>query len=142
MTKSYKMVVLKAMLDRGVDKWFHPITPTEAAPAFHHYLTEKEYRKRIDFSDKSGKQLWQYDEEKVSKLIARMPMTKWSGSSKRLITFDNNVFQLHFDIAEEDQEILFQWTKEICEYRLHQYFERRDKGRVMRKNELIIEVIL
>ena len=56
-----------------------------------------------------------------------MPMTKWSGSSKGLITFENNVFQLNFDIVEEDKEMLFQWTKEICEYRLHQYFERREK---------------
>ena len=31
---------------------------------------------------------------KVSKLIARMPMTKWSGNSKGLITFENDVFQL------------------------------------------------
>ena len=96
MTKSYKMVVLKVMLDRGVDKWFQPITPTEAAPGFHQYLTEKEYRKRIDLSDKAGKQLWEYNEDKVSRLIARMPMTKWSGSSKGLITFENDVFQLTF----------------------------------------------
>jgi len=32
-----------------------------------------------------------------------------------------------FDIVEEDREILYQWTKEICKYRLHQYFERRDR---------------
>ena len=127
MTKSYKMVVLKVMLDRGVDMWFQPISPIEAAPAFHHYLTEKEYRKRIDLSDKSGRQLWEYNEAKVSSLIARMPMTKWSGSSKGLITFENDVFQLQFDLVEEDHDILFQWTKEICEYRLHQYFERRDQ---------------
>ncbi|MCQ6277083.1 DEAD/DEAH box helicase family protein [Bacillus sp. V3B] len=127
MSKSYKMVVLKVMLDRGVDQWFQPITPSEAASTFHHYLTGKEYRKRIDLSDKAGKQLWEYHEDKVSKLIARMPMSKWSGSSKGLITFENSVFQLHFDIVEEDREILYQWTKEICEYRLHQYFERRDK---------------
>ena len=128
MSKSYKMVVLKVMLDRGVDSGFNLLLQLEAAPAFHQYLTEKEYRKRIDLSDKAGKQLWEYNEDKVSRLIARMPMTKWSGSSKGLITFENNVFQLNFDIAEEDQEILFQWTKEICEYRLHQYFERRDEG--------------
>ena len=42
-------------------------------------------------------------------------------------SFENDVFQLHFDIVEEDREILYQWTKEICEYHLHQYFERRDK---------------
>ena len=127
MSKSYKMVVLKVMLDRGADHWFQPITPSEAARGFHQFLTEKEYRKRIDLSDKAGKQLWEYNEDKVSSLIARMPMTKWSGSSKGLITFENNSFQLNFDIAEEDREMLYQWTKEICEYRLHQYFERKEK---------------
>ncbi|MFX7629001.1 hypothetical protein ABTJ66_20485, partial [Acinetobacter baumannii] len=61
MTKSYKMVVLQAMLNRGTSHWHSPITPTEAAPFFHQYLTEKEYRKRIDFSDGETKRLWQYD---------------------------------------------------------------------------------
>jgi superfamily II DNA or RNA helicase/HKD family nuclease len=128
MTKSYKMVVLLAMLERGKSKWYEPITSKETAPFFHHYLTEKEYRKRIDFSDKSAKKLWEYDEKGVSKLIATMPMTKWSGSSKGLISFDNDVFRLHFDADRVDEEILYTWTKEICEYRLHYHFERKAKS--------------
>ncbi|KAA9022939.1 DEAD/DEAH box helicase family protein [Niallia endozanthoxylica] len=127
MSKSYKMVVLKVMLDRGVSQWYQPITPEETALGFHQFLTEKEYRKRIDLSDKAGKQLWDYNEDKVSKLIVRMPMTKWSGSSKGLLSFENDVFSLNFAIAEDDQDILYHWTKEICEYRLHHYFERREK---------------
>lgn len=127
MTKSYKMVLLLYMLQRGPKHWFKPVTPQEAAPFFHYYLTETEYRKRIDFSDKSSKQLWVYDEKKVSKLIADMPMTKWSGSSKGLISFENDQFIIDLEIDEEDQEIVYQWTKEICEYRLHQYFERKAK---------------
>jgi superfamily II DNA or RNA helicase/HKD family nuclease len=126
MTKSYKMVVLQAMLQRGSSRWHLPITPQEVAPFFHRYLTEKEYRKRIDFSDKETKRLWVYDEEKVSRLIAKMPMTKWSGSSNGLLSFDNNVFSLTFSIEPEDEEILYKWTKEICEYRLHVYFERKN----------------
>ena len=125
MSKSYKMVVLKVMLDRGANHWFDPITPIEASRGFHEFLTEKEFRKRIDLSDKAGKRLWEYDEAKVSSIIARMPMAKWSGSSNGLLRFEKDVFQLSFDIVEKDQEMLYQWTKEICEYRLHQYFERR-----------------
>ncbi len=127
MTKSYKMVLLLYMLQRGAKHWIDPVTPQEAAPFFHHYLTETEYRKRIDFSDKSSKQLWVYDEKKVSKLIADMPMTKWSGSSKGLIAFENDQFIIDLEVDEEDQDILYEWTKEICEYRLHQYFERKAK---------------
>jgi superfamily II DNA or RNA helicase/HKD family nuclease len=126
MNKSYKMVVLKAMLDRGPSRWHLPITPKEAAPFFHQYLMEKEYRKQSDFSDGETKRLWQYDEEKISKLIAKMPMTKWSRSSNGLLSFENGVFSLNFSIAKEDEEILYQWTREICEYRLHVHFERKE----------------
>lgn len=89
MTKSYKMIVLLYMLERGAEHWLKPVTPSEAAPFFHRYLTEKEYRKRIDFSDAAAKKLWHYNESGVSKLIADMPMSKWAsakGSMTRLKT--------------------------------------------------------
>ncbi|MFE8696128.1 DEAD/DEAH box helicase family protein [Cytobacillus sp. FJAT-53684] len=125
MAKSYKMVVLLAMLERGPSHWNDPITPEEAAPFFHHYLMEKEHRKRIDFSDKASRLLWNYDQSGVSSLIARMPMTKWSESSKGLISFEDEVFKLGFDVNYEDEAVIFEWTKEICEYRLHYHFERK-----------------
>jgi superfamily II DNA or RNA helicase/HKD family nuclease len=125
MAKSYKMVVLLAMLARGTSNWYTPISSREAAPFFHHYLMEKEHRKRIDFSDKGAQKLWKYDEKGVSRLIATMPMTKWSGSSKGLITYENELFNLNFDVLPEDEKIIFNWTKEICEYRLHYHFERK-----------------
>jgi hypothetical protein len=115
------------MLERGKSTWLEPISSKDVAPFFHHYLMEKEHRKRIDFSDKGAKKLWDYDEKGVSKLIATMPMTKWSGSSKGLISYENDVFTLNFEVAKEDEEILYKWTKEICEYRLHYHFERRSK---------------
>ena len=127
MTKSYKMVVLLAMLERGTDKWHQPVTPEEIAPFFHQYLMEKEYRKRIDFSDKNTKKLWEYDEKGVSDLIATMPMTKWSGTSKGLVSFEKGIFKLEFPVMKEDEEILYRITRDICEYRLHYHFER--KGR-------------
>ena len=74
------------------------------------------------------KRLWDYDEKGVSKLIATMPMTKWSGSSKGLVSYENDVFKLNFDVDKEDEEILFKWTKEICEYRLHYHFERKARN--------------
>jgi superfamily II DNA or RNA helicase/HKD family nuclease len=131
MAKSYKMVVLLAMLERGPSHWFDPITPEEVSPFFHQFLVEKEYRKRIDFSDKSSVKLWSYNQKGVSNLIATMPMTKWSGSSKGLITFENDIFRLNFDVTAEDQQILYDWTKEICEYRLHYHFERRARNTII-----------
>ncbi|WP_042355663.1 DEAD/DEAH box helicase family protein [Bacillus rubiinfantis] len=125
MSKSYKMIVLLAMLERGPQNWFQPISSLEVAPFFHGYLIEKEHRKRIDFSDKAAKKLWNYDEKGVSKLIATMPMTKWSGSSKGLISYDHDRFVVNVDVLKEDENIFYAWTKEICEYRLHYHFERK-----------------
>lgn len=96
----------------------------EAAPYFHRYLTSKEYRKKIDFSDRQGKKLEQYNEKAVADLIASMPMSKWSGSSKGLITFENNVFHIHIEAA--GNPLVYEWTKAICEFRLHEYFERKE----------------
>lgn len=127
MAKSYKMLVLLTMLNRGVENWYLPITPEQTASHFHHYLTETDFRKKIDFSDKETTRLWDYDEIKVAKLIVKMPMTKWSGSSKGLISFQNNTFSLEFDVLQEDEELLHRWTREICEYRLHVHFERKAK---------------
>ncbi|MEG0450900.1 MAG: DEAD/DEAH box helicase family protein [Lysinibacillus sp.] len=117
MTKSYKMVLLGAMLARGMHDWYKPITAEEVAPFFVNYLTEKPYRAAIDKID--------VDVKKVKSLIERMPMTKWSGSSKGLVTFEDKVFGLGFDVAEEAAEVLYEWTREICAYRLHWYFERK-----------------
>ncbi|WP_391559273.1 DEAD/DEAH box helicase family protein [Robertmurraya sp.] len=125
MAKSYKMVVLLYMLEKGTEHWLEPITPEQAAPYFHHYLTKKEYRKQIDFSDSSSQKLWEYDQTKVAKLIADMPMTKWSSSSKGLVKFEDGIFRFNFDIVPEDQEMVYQWTREICLYRLHEHFERK-----------------
>ncbi len=116
------MIVLKIMLDRGINDWFKPITPIEVAPHFHAYLMEKEYRKKIDFSDKANRKLWEYDEKKMSRLIAEMPMTKWSEQSNGLVTFKKGIFTINIDVRQEDREILYHWTREICEYNLHYHF--------------------
>ncbi|KXH80647.1 DEAD/DEAH box helicase family protein [Sporosarcina sp. HYO08] len=125
MAKSYKMVVLLYMLSKGPARWFEPVSPKEVAPFFHSYLTSKAYRMNIDFSDKQSKELHEYNETKIANLIAQMPMTKWSGASKGLIQFDDDVFDIQIEPRFEHQKILFNWTKEICEYRLHEHFERK-----------------
>ncbi|MEK3883649.1 DEAD/DEAH box helicase family protein [Paenibacillus sp. PL2-23] len=127
MNKSYKMIVMLAMLERGVEDWLTPITPQQVAPFFHQYLTEKEYRKRIDFSDQEAKRLWNYNEAGISKLIANMPMSKWSGAKGSMTTFEGGRFGVRLEQPHdaEQAEILFNWTREICLYRLHLHFERR-----------------
>jgi superfamily II DNA or RNA helicase/HKD family nuclease len=126
MSKSYKMVVLLYMLERGETNWTKPITPNDAAHFFHSYLLEKEYRKRIDFSDKESQKLWEYNETKVSQLISKMPMKMWSSAKGSMTAFENGIFSLQFDVAPEDIGTLYRWTKEVCLYRLHLHFERRN----------------
>jgi hypothetical protein len=89
-------------------------------------MVEKEYRKKIDFSDKSSQALWEYNEAKMSRLIAEMPMSKWSGSSKGIVSFKNHVFSLNLEIDVANSSVLYRWTKDICLYRLHVYFERKN----------------
>lgn len=120
------MIVLLYMLNKGPDNWMKPITPEEAAPFFFTYLTEKEYRRNIDFSGKAAMEMWNGDLNKVAKLIRDMPMTKWRGSSNGLVLFNEGEFSFNFSVNENDELHLYRWTKEICEYRLHEYFERKD----------------
>jgi hypothetical protein len=63
-------------------------------------------------------------------LIATMPMTKWSASSKGLISYENDRFKLEFDIAARNEQILYEMTSDICQYRLDVYFERRGKNKI------------
>lgn len=125
MSKSYKMVVLQYMLNRGASEWLKPVTPDEVAPYFFDYLTEKEYRRKIDFADKDKKNWTEDDMGKVAKLIARMPMTKFGGSA----SFDGELFKLNLEFDYEVNESIYEWTKEVCEYRLESYFEKKAEKR-------------
>lgn len=125
MTKSYKMVVLQYMLEKGSSKWHESITPKEVAAYFHQFYMEKEYRKRIDFSNQNTKRLWVYNEEGVARLIATMPMDKWVDKNNDLVTFEDGIFSINFPIDESAEEILHEMTKQICDYRLGYYFERK-----------------
>src|SRR5690625_1761226 len=124
MVKSYKMVVLQYMLDKGSSEWYKPITPEEVAPYFHRFYMEKNYRKTSDFSNRNTKKLWEYNESGVASLIARMPMDKWVDNSG-LVYFENNIFKLNFNISESDEEILHEMTQQICDYRMNVYFARK-----------------
>lgn len=82
----------------------------------------------IEFSKEKDKGAWLNDGTKLINQIKAMPMTKWSGSSKGLVEFKGNQFRLTFEIDKAHWDILYRFTKEICEYRLHEYFERKGKG--------------
>ena len=66
----------------------------------------------------------------MADLIADMPTTKWSGSAKEnLVVFNGrDTFSINLTPADEDRELLYSWTEEIAEYRLHAYIERKAKS--------------
>lgn len=124
MTKSYKMVVLEYLLQKGPRDWYEPVTPNEVAPYFHHFYMSKEYRKQADFSNQNTKRLWEYNEDKTASLIAKMPMSKWVGKDQ-LIFFDGKNFGVNFEINKPDESLLHMITRQICEYKMQVYFERK-----------------
>lgn len=126
MTKSYKLIVVLAMLQRGERNWYKPITLQEIAPFFHRYLMAKNYRWQTDLSDKQGEALQQYNEQKIVQLLKQMPIRAWTNSYTEA-KWDGEHFSFSFQPTEEEQRILFNWTHQICEYRLHTYFERKSK---------------
>lgn len=125
--KSYKMVLLLAMLERGAEEWMTPITAEEVAPLFYDYYMNDETRKKIDFSDNETQKLWDAPLDRTAQLIARMPMTHWAKGANKLLNYTDGSFKIGFAIKEADQELLYGWTREICEYRLLTYFERKEK---------------
>ncbi|MDT0121096.1 hypothetical protein Q9R46_00460 [Paenibacillus sp. RRE4] len=66
----------------------------------------------------------------IEKLIIDMPMSKWSGAKGSMTRFENGVFSLNVELEDaEERAVLHGWTREICLYRLHAYFERGRKIR-------------
>lgn len=124
MSKSYKMVILNYLLSKGADAWLDPIEPKESAAYFHQFYMSKNYRKEIDFSGKSNQALWDYDETKVTRLIEQMPMTHLAKGTD-LIKFNHTQFKINLNPDDGENKILYQMTKEIVDYRIATYFERK-----------------
>jgi superfamily II DNA or RNA helicase/HKD family nuclease len=122
MSRSYKMVLLKSLLARGTENWAHPISAVEAAPFFYQYLSEAPYRKQKEILT-NKKLAAGYNEKEVANLIKTMPMTKWAGSSGGIFVREGDRFYVQGYEQIRSPE-LYRMVSEICEYRLHAYFER------------------
>ena len=57
-------------------------------------------------------------------------MTYFRGKTEGIVKFENKVFSLSFDIIEAANPIIYEWTKQVCEYRLHEHFERKRKKQI------------
>ncbi|MFB3226528.1 DEAD/DEAH box helicase family protein [Exiguobacterium sp. PHA03] len=113
MNRSYKMVVLLAMLERGEERWMEPITAEEVAPFFYEYLHAEKYRELKDAQTAELK--GPFDAAKVERLLRKMPFPKMG----KPFTFDGDVLSIASQTSGRE---LFNVIKDIIHFRLHMYF--------------------
>lgn len=113
MNRSYKMVVLLAMLERGEERWMEPITAEEVAPFFYEYLYAERYRELKDAQTAELK--GPFDSVKVERLLKKMPFPKMG----KPFTFDGDVLSIASQTSGRE---LFNVLKDIIHFRLHMYF--------------------
>lgn len=117
MNRSYKMVVLLAMLERGEERWMEPITAAEVAPFFYEYLHAEKYR---ELKDAQGKVFENgYNESKIGALLIKQPFSKMGypfeyNENKKTLSIQTNLTTNSINIKI--------WIKDIVLYRINNYF--------------------
>lgn len=123
MQKSYKMVLLWVMLERG-SAWIHAISAHDAAMPFFAYLHAARYRHGdVD----AQRAFWEpFREDVVASKIAEMPMHHLAQSAPDYFSQQDRSMSVHVSAAtQSDLDRIAEWTREIVEYRLHRYFYER-----------------
>lgn len=116
MNRSYKMVVLLAMLERGEERWMEPITVGEVAPFFYEYLHAEKYRELKDTQTAELKGL--FDTVKVESLLKKMPFPRMGG----ILTFSGEFLLMRLNIKSRE---LYRIIKDIVNYRINEYFRSK-----------------
>ena len=56
-------------------------------------------------------------------------MTKWSEDAKTgLVTFDEGLFTIDLNAGQSESPLLYEWTKQIAEYRLQNHFKKSESN--------------
>lgn len=114
MNRSYKMVVLLAMLERGEERWMEPITAAEVAPFFYEYLHAEKYRELKDAQTAELK--GPFDAVKVERLLKKMPFPKMG----KPFELKNEALSINIDKVSPTD--LFKMIYSIVLFRINQYF--------------------
>ena len=126
LSKSYKLVVLHCLLARGQKLWMEPVTATQIAHCFYRFFTKDTNRYQLEWSEKQQKSFIPFNEKKLSALIRQMPMTHLAKHPDAHFHLQGETFSIHLLIDNPDDEtIIYEWTKQIVEQRLHEYFEKK-----------------
>jgi len=126
LSKSYKLVVLHCLLARGEDLWTEPITAAQIAPCFYRFFTKETNRFQLEWTKKQQETFIPYNEKKLSSLIKTMPMQHLAKHDSSHFVLQGDTLSIHLPIASADeQRIIYEWTKQIVDQRLHEYFEKK-----------------
>jgi len=119
MNRSYKMVVLLAMLERGEERWMEPITAAEIAPFFYGYLHAEKYRELKDAQTAELK--GPFDSAKVERLLKKMPFPKMGQPFETIE--DQGILFIRQDLKTISR-ILSNWITDTIQFRLKRYFSK------------------
>lgn len=119
MNRSYKMIVLLAMLERGEERWMEPITAAEVAPFFYEYLHAEKYREIKDAQTVELK--GRFISPKIERLLERQPFPKIG----QPFVFGDN--RLTVSTVHSLSNRLYDIVREIVQYRINIYFAKKGK---------------
>lgn len=109
--KVYKHVLLLAMLERGPNEWWKPVSPVEVAPYFYRFMVDNENIRNLTFADKGKENLRKkYEVKKVAYLIRVNPMKYWGEFS----FYQNGKFWFNFSIPSYKRQEVYEKTRFEC----------------------------
>jgi superfamily II DNA or RNA helicase/diadenosine tetraphosphate (Ap4A) HIT family hydrolase/HKD family nuclease len=119
MTKSYKMLVLMAMLSR--ESFPGEISIADLASGVQHFAQRSSL-----LADDLGTAVNNRDE--LVRLLEQNPISAWCDGrgtgQTSYFDYEDGVFKTKFSVQEEHAQALAELTRELCDYRLAQYLGR------------------
>lgn len=125
LNKSYKMVVLRVLLDQG--SFFESVDLEQFSAACRKYLQHHPFLRR-DLSQ--GKHAVDHDsasDEEWAEWWIRWPISRWldQQAGHKWFRRNSSEFCLNVNCAKSQRELLEQFTEEIVEYRIAHYARSR-----------------
>lgn len=127
MTKSYKILVILAMLNRGC--FPGEISISELTQEFRR-LAERSAQLRGDIGNSLE------NDSKLASHIVKNPINAWTGTGAMggtaYFTYEEDVLKTSFELEGQSKEVFQEMVRELADWRLAEYLDRgqhdRDKG--------------
>lgn len=122
MSKSYKMALLQALLQRGPSNWYRPIQVEQLSEQLLQDYRAKKYKQLIEKKD-----FHQMTPQQMTQLMLKNPVHFWSHHKNSFLKVEETTIAFDVEPLPHHERPLYEWVKQICEYRLHVYFERKSE---------------